>query len=283
MIDRGWFLAALIVIAAGASLAGDADLDALVGGGRFHDAYVASRARPGAPPQTAYVSLAEKILRRGLASQDSYDRWFSLRSLSRVRWPPLIPEVRHLTTTSDLYEQSLALEFLAGMGDDPKIFVEALESPHRLVRVRALKRLESAHGLEVSSALRKVLEADPDPDLRAQAARAVSSDGSAVTIAALRKALREDGSQIVREESVSALVRLGDPETGRILRERVRHCSAEERLDVMRLVRLVPDPGLIDEIAPWLGDGDPEVRDFAAGAILAVWTRSRGGGGSGEP
>jgi len=245
------------------------NMESMLARGRFAEAYEATRSNRSAGPE-AYAKLAEALLQIELASEDSYDRWFSLQAIRGLNERVFLRRARGLAAGPDLYQASLALEYLAGVDDDPGVFLDALRSSRRPLRLRALQRLESLPGPAVTAALQRVLDGDRDPSLRAHAAHALGSHGSPRTLEVLRRHLLEDHSQLVREECVRALARLSAPHLADTLRQRVAVAVDRNRVLVARLVGLAGDPTLIDDIAPWLADADVEVRTAAAGAILAL-------------
>jgi hypothetical protein len=69
---------------------------------------------------------------------------------------------------------------------------------------------------------------------------------------------------------VRALVRLRDPELVLLMRMRLTDPAPERRVQHLRLIGLIPDASLIGDVGPFLADPEPEVRAFAAGAILSI-------------
>jgi HEAT repeat protein len=245
--------------------------------GRYSEAYEAA-ARNGAPPDAqALERLSRALLRRAVRSEDNYVRWFALRAMRTLEDRDLAAAVRPLADSGDRYLQALALEFLANA--DPQgsreVFLAALESPFRTVRLRALDGLGRLKDPTLAGRLGTVLVSDDDPEIRAFAARALGSSGSRQAVAAVMPGL-DDANDLVREEAVLALVALGDEKIVDIVRERVSGAAPLERVRAIRLARLVADERIVQALGPLLGDGDPEVRAFAAGAILSIRLRLAG-------
>lgn len=224
------------------------------------------------------VRTAEQVLQASLEGTDSWERWFALRALQGVRWPRLADEVRPLAEAPGLYEQSLALGFLSDNLEEADLFLDALDSPHRPVRLRALQKLAQLDDPRAAPPLRRILRSDPDPNLRAHAARGLARHDDERTRVALRGALREDVSPLVREECVRSLAALNDPDLPLILADEARAATGRERLVVIRQIRASGRPSLISSLASWLEDGDPEVRTAAAAAVLVLAASADGEG-----
>jgi len=246
----------------------------LVESGRYREAYEALAGKEPTDLE-AYDGTARLVLDVAMRSPDSYPRWFALRAARQLDDRMVAQSARRLAGSGDRYERALALEILARA--DPigsrKELLEALDSPFRSVRIRALMGLEQIHDPVLVENFADRLRDDPDPDLRAMAARALGAAGSQKALPALREAM-EDPVDVVQEEATRSLVKLGDKRVSETLRQRLGDESFKIRLSALRLAALVPDPGLVPDIAPFLGRDDPEVRAFAAAAIVAIADRA---------
>jgi len=269
-------LVSVILAGPGASVgeASDDSIAALVEQGRYRDAYEASL-QNGEPRPAELVRTARLLLNAGLKSPDSYPRWFALRATRTLDDPMLATSARQLAGSGDRYVRSLALEILArtdpeGSRDD---FLAALESPFRSVRLRALTGLAKLTDPSLVDRFANILRNDPDPDLRALAVQALGTTGSTQAMPPLREAL-DDPVDIVREEAVQALVALGDPEISKLVRNRLAEATPEKSVSIVRMAALVPDSKLLEALGPFLGDENPEVRAFAAAAVLSIAQRT---------
>lgn len=255
-----------------------ARVEQLIDEGHYREAYDATAPGGQADPE-ALERTARALLRLGMASDDSFLRWYSLRAARTLNDPELVAAARPLVDANDRYVQSLSLEFLAET--DPQgnrdAFVRALDSPFRTVRIRALRALEKLKDPTLVTRLGTLLTGDPDAELRAMAARALGEMGSKQAVPVLSLAL-DDSSPVVQEEAVRGLVALGDPRVVRTLKKRLAEAPPKERTKVVRLAALVPDASLIPSLGPLLADGDPEVRAFAASAILTIRRQTEVGG-----
>jgi HEAT repeat protein len=275
-------LAALVTLLVGIGTAfGEPAADAarvehLLSEGHYREAYDAAAPGGQAEPETLEIT-ARALLRLGMASDDSFLRWFSLRAARGLNDPELVAAARPLVDANDRYVQSLSLEFLAetDLAGNRDTFVRALDSPFRTVRIRALRALEKLRDPTLVTRLGTVLTNDPDADLRAMAARGLGATGSKQAIPILSLAL-DDSSPVVQEEAVRSLVALGDQRVVRTLKKRLAEAPPKERTKAVRLAALVPDASLIPSLGPLLGDGDPEVRAFTASAILSIRHRTAG-------
>jgi len=219
---------------------------------------------------------AAAVLRDAVAGKEEGARLFALEKAATLRVSGLEEAARRAATSSDRVERSLALEILAridvaGNGD---LFLGALDSPFRSVRLRALKALVMLPDPSFAPRLIEVLEHDPDPDLRALAARGLGLPGAPEARAALRGALA-NGHPVVQAAAARALVAGGDLGIGRELLARARVATGTERRKLLGLVALVPDPGLVPPLAELLEDSDSVVRVAAAAAILSILEQSR--------
>lgn len=269
-------LALLIGLAGSPVFASDqAAINELFAAGRYQEAYQVALQARASGRDGALTEAARALLDSAMKSTDSYHRWFALRAAQTLRDREVAASARRLAASGDRYERSLALEILAKSdpaGSSAEL-LEALDSPFRSVRLRALQGLAKLADRGLAERFAAVLRDDPDPDLRALAARALADSGAASAAPALHEALG-DPVVVVQEEAVRALVTVGDDRLPDVLRRQLEEAPPEQRVRVLRLAALVPEPSLLDAVAPLLADGDPEVRAFAAAALLSIAERS---------
>lgn len=258
------------------------EIEALVRDGHYDEAVEVARSGEG-EPQAGFTELARALLGFALESDDSYVRWFALRAAQPLNDPALAPHARRALGKGDRYDKSLALDVLIGL--DPagnrEHFLSALDSPFRSIRLRGLMGLAEIRDPVLAERFTEVISKDPDPDLRAFAVRALARTGSPQAPAGLYRAL-DDGVPAVQEEAVVALASLRSPGLTAVLRHRLNDAAPEDRSRALQLAGLVHDAAMIQEIAPFLGDPDPEVRAYAAAAILAISERNAATPGAGE-
>lgn len=244
----------------------------LAADGRFAEAYAALTAAGADRDVEALQALARATLARGIDSDDVFERWAAMRAARRLAEPALAgPALRQLESDGR-YEQALALEILATAAPrrSRAAFVTALDSPHRTVRLRALRALRDAEQREALVGRVAVLAGeDPDPDVRVVAVRTLREWNAFEAMPTLRRAV-DDPVPAVRQEAVTALVRLGDAQVSDLVRARLAGAAPEDRARALRLAGLVPSRDLLPVVSPFLSDGDPEVRSAAAAAILAI-------------
>jgi HEAT repeat protein len=261
---------ALLALVAAVSADETPDVTQLVESGQYRQAYEAT-VHSGTADPAAVADMARTLLGVSMKSEDSYERWFALQAAQPLKDQQLLDSVRERARAADRYERSLALEILAradpqGSRDE---LVAGLESPYRVVRIRALKGLIKLNDRTLTERFGTLLQNDPDPDLRALAARALGTTGAPKALPMLHRAL-DDASGAVQDEAVRAMVALHDPDVSSIMRRRLADNPSERRVQTLRTAGLVPDPDLIAALGPYLGDGDSEVRAFAAAAILSI-------------
>jgi HEAT repeats len=243
-------------------------LDELLKAGRYREAYDRAVKAGGA----AVTTLARSLLEQSLASPDSYQRWYALRASRTVHDEGLVPTLRKIAREGDRYEQSLALDALIATA--PKAardeLVQALGSPFRAVRLRALRGLSEIADPTLVPKFRNELLTDTDPDLRALAARALGETGSSDAVGPLQRAM-SDSSEVVQEEATKALCKLGDTTLVQTLRQRLqREPEIEKKVRVIRLMGFVADPRMLETLGALLADGDAEVRAYTAASIVRI-------------
>jgi HEAT repeat protein len=260
------------------STPGDADsaqLQTILRDGRYQEAVAAALENGRADPARA-AELARTLLIVTLEQADPTARMFALRTAVRLGDPAFIDAVRPAAGSPDRYEQALALDLLANSGPQQARaeLLHALESPYRAIRLRGLQGLAQLRDPTLVDRFDAVLTADPDPDLRVVAVRGLAQCGNPSAGPSLHRGL-EDAVNAVREESVKALVQLGDPGVSAAVRRRiVEDSNAERRAFALRLAGHIPDPTLLNDVVPFLADGNPEVRAAAAGAVLSITARA---------
>lgn len=247
-----------------------ASVEDLMAASRYRDAYERAM-QAGEAPATALAGAARALLRTSIRSEHEHLRWLGLRAARSLADPAVAAAARELLPTAGRYEMALALEVLAN-GDiaaSRDAFLAALGSPFRTVRLRALRALAQLRAPALADRFAAILVSDPDPELRAFAARALAQTGAAATAPALYRAM-DDPESLVRQEAVRALVVLRDPGIAGALRRRLGEVAPDERVRIIRLAALVPDRDLTQALGPFLCDTDAEVRAAAAGAILSI-------------
>jgi HEAT repeat protein len=253
-------------------------LRALLQGGSYRQAYETVATADPEHRTVALEDLARTLLTVTVLGDNTYMRWDALQASLPLKDPAVAAAARHCANAGDRYERSLVLEVLGNV--DPAgsraELLAGLDSPFRAVRLRALEGLARLKDPALMERLAKVLSGDSDQDLRALAARAVAGTGRPAAIPMLHRAL-EDPLPVVQEEAVRGLVALHDPDLSNIMRRRLADNPHDRRVATIRLAGLVPDPGLIDDLGPYLGDADPRVRAFAAASILAIQERHAAG------
>lgn len=266
-------LAAAALAAAEPAPLPPADL-ALAAEGRYAEAYAALTTRGAERDAAALQALARATLVRDMDSADVFERWAALRAARAVPDPAFAgPALRQLDGDGR-YEQALALEILAASAPDASrgAFLTALDSPHRTIRLRALRALhDAAERSELVPRVAALATDDADPDVRVVAVRTLRDWHAIAALAQVRQAVT-DRSPAVAREAVLTLVSFGDPTLSGLVRQRLAEVPPEQRAHVLRLAGLVPAHSLLPAIGPFLSDTDPEVRTTAAAAVLGITT-----------
>ncbi len=248
------------------------DAQALAQDGRYAEAYAALIARGADRDPTALRALARAMLMHGIDSPETFERWAAMRAARNLREPELAgPALRQLEGDGR-YEQALALEILSSSAPRASraAFITALDSPHRTIRLRALRALHDAEDREtLQERIATLTTDDPDPDVRIVAVRTLRDWGASGSLTSLRRAATE-GTPAVRQEAVAALIVLGDPKLVDLVRQSLADAPPTERARAIRLAGMVPSPSLLPMVIPFLSDADPEVRTAAAAAVLSI-------------
>jgi HEAT repeat protein len=257
----------------------DAQLRALIEAGDYRGAYEQSLESDRADTERL-AATARALLGVTIQSNDAYLRSLALRASASLKEPALAEGARSAAHSADRYEQSLAIEILGNT--DPagsrEQLLEALQSPFRGVRLRALRALAKLKDPRLADRIGDVLTADPDPDLRALAARALAETGAPAATLLLHQAL-DDQVAAVQEQIVLALVTVHDRELVNLIRRRLANDPAEKVVQNLRLAALIPDPSLVPDLGPFLANAEPEVRALAAAAILSILEQAKTGSG----
>jgi HEAT repeat protein len=227
---------------------------------------------PSVEPATpAAVVKARETLRAALESTDLPVRINALRAALGIREEWLGEVAMARLGAPDLTERVLAYQVVATT--DPGIakeeLIKALRSGERTIRLRALLGLGALGASDTVPDVVRVLKEDPDPDLRAAAARALGAIGDPLASLALINALSSEFSP-VREQAVLALVKIGESDLVPVLTRRLHEGDDPDKINIMRLLRLIPDPALIETIRPYLESGNDELRCEAAASVLVI-------------
>jgi hypothetical protein len=231
------------------------------------------------PPPRNAAELAQEsrnLLARSIYVPEEWIRLAALQAAASVSDEHLAAAAHGAARSHDRYERSMALDIV--VAGDPvggrTVLLEALESPYRGHRLRALHALEPMHDPSLAEAFTRRLRTDPDEDLRALAARALAATAAPAAAATLQAAL-QDSSAMVRAEVVRGLVRLGSPAAKALVEQRLATARPERLAEEIRLAALVPDPALTARLARYLEDPEPQVQLSAAAAILSIVNASR--------
>lgn len=244
---------------------------------RQTDSRVAVETAATALDETVQAAAAEarRLLASALGGDDGALRWTALRAAGGLSEPWIAELVLPLCDSPDVIERTLAMEVVAntdpGVGE--AVFVEALTSGERPIRLRALLGLAALRDPDTIPAIAEILATDPDPDLRAAAARTLGAIGDDGASAALHAAITGSYPP-VREQAVIALLAIGDRDVGDFLIQKLGKNQRPGDQEILRLLALVPDPALIGRIEPYLKHDDEAVRILAATAIFSILERS---------
>ncbi len=222
------------------------------------------------------VESATKVLVEALTTDVEGVRLDAAELAAGLSTPGLEAAARTLAASPDRFARSLALELLAriDVARNRDLFEQAMTAPFRSVRVRAVLALSSLREPGVVRPLAAMLAEDRDPDLRALAARGLGAVGGEDARSALRRAL-VDAHPLVQTAAVEGLAATGDHEVGFDLLARARGAAPVEACRLLGLVALVPDRGLVPQLAELLASPVPSVRVAAAAAILRIDEHTR--------
>ncbi len=231
---------------------------------------------PLEPPVRAAATAARRALETALRDENGNIRWAALRASRGLSSPWVAEIVLPLCTSPNIIERVIALEVVANT--DPGVgrsaFLGALSSGERSVRLRGVLGLAALGDEDTVPHLTKILKDDPDPDLRAAAARALAAIADPMAAMPLYEAI-ESPYPPVREQAVLSLLAIGETSVGDYLLELLREDRDPGEAEILRLVALVPDPDVVEFLAPFLERQDSEIRTLAAAAITSIVERSR--------
>lgn len=234
---------------------------------------------PATPPlrdPAALADAARAVLAQSIYAPEEWIRLAALQAAAGVSDGQLAVAAHGAAGSHDRYERTMALDIV--IAGDPvggrAVLLDALESQYRGHRLRALHALEPMHDPALAEAFTRRLRSDPDEDLRALAARALTRTAAPSAAATLQAAL-QDSSPMVRAEAVRGLVNLGSPAVTALVEQRLATARPERLVEEIRLAGLVPDPALAAKLAGYLDDVEPQVKMSAAAAILTIVNASR--------
>ncbi|HNX51409.1 MAG TPA: HEAT repeat domain-containing protein [Thermoanaerobaculaceae bacterium] len=231
---------------------------------------------PGAVAEETAVGKATTLLAEAMNAQEEAVMLQAVELAAGLSSPGLEEAGRRAAASPDRVERTLALELLGhvSVGRNRDLFVAALTSPFRSVRVRAVRALGTLKDHELLAPLTRVLEQDADPDVRALAAEALGAVGGQDERPALRRALG-DPHPVVQLAAVLGLAESGDLEVGFELLGRAKGTSPAEAARLLGLVGQVPNRALVPGLAELLSSPDAAVRVAAAAAILRIDEHAR--------
>ena len=231
-------------------------------------------------PPPKVIEDARRQLESALSGDDVYLRFEALRGVENLDEAWVAEVALPLCASPDLTEQVLALEAVA-VSDPEKgrdVFLSLLEHPRRSVRLRSLLGLERIANPDDALDVIRVMDHDPDIDLRVVAARTLGKLGNPEASGALRRKITSRHA-VVREQAVMSLLAIDRQAVGPYLIDLLEDEGDLHIVDTMRLLALVPDPTLIGRLEEYLDSDNAEIRTHAAITILAILERSR----TGEP
>lgn len=142
---------------------------------------------------------------------------------------------------------------------------QRLTSPDAGVRRVALLDFADVEDEALLPALVTVLRGDPDPALRAEAARALAGWGDGEVVEALADALADEAE--VREAAAQSLAELKDAEAGARLVPRVGHADGFVSAAALRALKELRVPAAAGPATAALAHADPAVRREAVGVL----------------
>lgn len=222
------------------------------------------------PSGALLAELAREVLLKDIEQPDRVHRAPALAAARGLQDADLVAAAAAVWGSASRWERILVLDVLAvDAGAHVEIFLEALDSPHRPQRIRALMALAEVEDARWAPRLSEVVRHDDDPDVRALAARALGRLAADPAIRDTLRAAIDDSSPAVWEEAATTLFSLADTGVAAALAERL----AQRREPIEKWLRLAGDsgqPSLLPALAPFLADPKPEVRAHAAAAVLAL-------------
>jgi HEAT repeat protein len=221
------------------------------------------------------VEAARLHLESALNSDQESIRWDALRAAGTLREPWIAEIVVPLCDSPDIMERGIALEAVASSNPEKgrDAFLRALISGERSIRLRGVLGLAALGDHDTVPYLVTIMNDDPDPDLRAAAARALGEIGDPQASIHLYEAI-ESPFPPVRKFAVISLLTIGDESVGTYLVGELREGQDPGELEILKLLALIPDPTLIEAISPYLEHSDNDVRTQAAAAVFSILERS---------
>ena len=221
------------------------------------------------------VEAARRHLESALNSDQESIRWDALRAAGTLREPWIAEIVVPLCDSPDIMERGIALEAVASSNPEKgrDAFLRALLSGERSIRLRGVLGLAALGDDDTVPNLVRIMDDDPDPDLRAAAARALGDIGDTQASIHLYEAIKSPFHP-VRKFAVMSLLTIGDEGVGTYLVGRLQEIDNPGELEILRLLALIPDPTLIEAISPFLEHSDDGVRTQAAAAVFSILERS---------
>jgi len=221
------------------------------------------------------VEAARLHLESALNSDQESIRWDALRAAGTLREPWIAEIVVPLCDSPDIMERGIALEAVASSNPEKgrDAFLRALISGERSIRLRGVGGLAALGDHDTVPYLVTIMNDDPDPDLRAAAARALGEIGDPQASIHLYEAI-ESPFPPVRKFAVISLLTIGDESVGTYLVGELREGQDPGELEILKLLALIPDPTLIEAISPYLEHSDNDVRTQAAAAVFSILERS---------
>ena len=221
------------------------------------------------------AEAARRHLESALNSDQDLVRWDALRAAATLREPWIAEIVVPLCDSPDIMERGIALE--AVISSNPEkgrdAFLRALISGERSIRLRGVLGLAALGDDDTVPNLVRIMDDDPDPDLRAAAARALGDIGETQASIHLYEAIKSPFPP-VRKFAVMSLLTIGDEGVGTYLAGKLREGQDPGELEILRLLALIPDPTLIEAISPFLEHSADDVRTQAAAAVFSILERS---------
>jgi HEAT repeat protein len=221
------------------------------------------------------ADAARRHLESALNSDQDLIRWNALRAAGTLRERWIAEIVVPLCDSPDIMERGIALEAVASSNPEKgrDAFLRALISGERSIRLRGVLGLAALGDHDTVPYLVTIMNDDPDPDLRAAAARALGEIGDPQASIHLYEAI-ESPFPPVRKFAVISLLTIGDESVGTYLVGELREGQDPGELEILKLLALIPDPTLIEAISPYLEHSDNDVRTQAAAAVFSILERS---------
>jgi HEAT repeat protein len=221
------------------------------------------------------ATTARRHLESALHNDHEIVRWDALMAAGTLSETWIAEIVLPLCDSPDIIERGLALEVVASSNPEKgrDAFLRALISGERSIRLRGVLGLAALGDDDTVPNLVTIMNDDPDPDLRAAAARALGDIGDVTASIHLYEAI-ESPFPPVRTYAVRSLLMIGDEDVGTYLVGRLQERGSPGENGILRLLALIPDPTLIGPIIPYLEHSADDVRTQAAAAVFSILERS---------